>query len=256
MGPKTAEELDQQSTTLTGHLRELRLRLVRSLWATLLGMIICYNFTDKMFDVIRAPIAPYLQGGGLVFTGPMDKFIAHLKLAFFGGVILTFPFIASQIWAFVAPGLYAREKKYGISFIISGSVLFIIGILFAYFIVFPMAFKFLMTYGGDVDKPMISIGEYMSFFVTTSIAFGAAFELPLIIVSLSMFGIVSHKFLKEKRRYAIMGIAVVSAVITPPDLLSMILMLVPMAGLYEIAVIIVGFMERKKARQSNSRVQT
>jgi sec-independent protein translocase protein TatC len=256
MSQKTAEELNQQSTTLTGHLRELRFRLVRSLWATLLGMAICYNFTEKIFDVIRAPIAPYLQGGGLIFTGPMDKFVAHLKLAFFGGVILAFPYLASQIWAFVAPGLYAREKKYGLSFIVSGSILFALGILFSYFVVFPMAFKFLMTYGGDVDKPMISIGEYMSFFVTTSIGFGAAFELPLIIILLSMFGIVSHKFLKEKRRYAIMGIAVVAAVITPPDLLSMVMMLAPMVALYEIATIIVGIMERKRKPDANLPAQT
>ena len=111
-----------------------------------------------------------------------------------------------------------------------------------------MAFKFLMSYGGDVDKPMISIGEYMSFFVTTSLAFGAAFELPLVIVILGLMGVVSQKFLKEKRRYAVMLIAVISAVITPPDLLSMLMMLAPLWVLYEIAVIIVGLFERKKAR--------
>lgn len=246
MSTKKVDGMDPNNGTLVGHLTELRYRLVRSLWAAFVGMIACYNFTEKIFDLIRAPIAPYLQGGGLIFTAPMDKFIAHLKLAVFGGVILAFPYIAAQIWGFIAPGLYEREKKYGLAFIVSGSLLFVLGILFSYFIVFPMAFKFLMTYGGDIDKPMISIGEYMSFFVTTSIAFGVAFELPLIIVLLSLFGIVSQKFLKEKRRYAVMGIAIVAAVITPPDLLSMLLMLVPMVLLYEIAVIIVGILERNR----------
>lgn len=246
MSPTKVDSVDPNNGTLVGHLTELRYRLVRSLWAALLGMVACYNFTERIFDLIRAPIAPYLNGGGLIFTAPMDKFIAHLKLAVFGGIILAFPYIAAQIWGFISPGLYERERKYGLAFICSGTFLFILGILFSYFIVFPMAFKFLMTFGGDIDKPMISIAEYMSFFVTTAIAFGVAFELPLIIVLLAMFGIVSQKFLKEKRRYAVMGIAVVAAVITPPDLLSMLMMLVPMVLLYEIAVVIVGFIERSR----------
>lgn len=237
---------DGSYQSLMGHLTELRYRLVRSLWAALIGMIITYNFTEKIFDVIRAPIAPYLQGGGLIFTAPMDKFIAHLKLALFGGVILAFPYIAAQAWGFIAPGLYKRERKYGLSFIISGSILFILGICFSYFIVFPMAFKFLMTYGGEVDRPMISISEYLSFFVTTSIGFGAAFELPLVIIMLGVFELISHKFLKEKRRYAIMGIAIISAIITPPDILSMLMMLLPMTILYEISVVVVGIIERKR----------
>ncbi len=246
MSQKRGDEMDPNNGTLVGHLTELRYRLVRSLYAALFGMVACYNFTEKIFDLIRAPIAPYLQGGGLIFTAPMDKFIAHLKLAVFGGVILAFPYIAAQVWGFISPGLYERERKYGIAFILSGSILFVLGILFSYFIVFPMAFKFLMTFGGDIDKPMISISEYLSFFVTTAIAFGVAFELPLIIVLLSLFGIVSQKFLKEKRRYAVMGIAVVAAIITPPDLLSMLMMLVPMILLYEIAVLIVGVLERNR----------
>lgn len=243
------DNFEEKSQDLVGHLTELRYRLIRSAWAILVGMLICYNFTDRIFDIIRAPIAPYLQGGGLIFTAPMDKFIAHLKLALFGGVILVFPYVAFQIWRFVAPGLYQKERRYGASFIISGSLLFLVGILFSYFVVFPMAFKFLMTYGGETDKPMISINEYLSFFVTTSVGFGFAFELPLVLVLLGMFGIVSQKFLREKRRYAIMIIAVICAVITPPDLMSMVLMLVPMWALYEISVILVGIFERKKAQQ-------
>lgn len=239
---------ESSSDSLVGHLTELRFRLFRSLIAAFIGMAICYHFTDVIFEWIRAPIAPYLQGGGLIFTAPMDKFIAHLKLALFGGILLSFPFIAYQIWKFVAPGLYQNEKKYAVGFIFFGSLLFGLGIAFTYYIVFPMAFKFLMTYGGDVDKPMISIGEYMSFFVTTSLAFGAAFELPLVIVIMGLMGIVSQKFLREKRRYAVMLLAVISAVITPPDLLSMLMMLAPLWILYEIAVVIVGLFERKKAK--------
>lgn len=132
MTQKTAEQIEQKNVTLISHLTELRYRLVRSLWAALIGMLACYNFTEDIFNIIRAPIAPYLQGGGLIFTAPMDKFIAHLKLAIFGGLILAFPYIASQIWGFIAPGLYSREKKYGVTFIVTGSILFGLGILFSY----------------------------------------------------------------------------------------------------------------------------
>lgn len=233
--------------SLTEHLTELRYRLIRVVWASLIGMVACYNFTDKIFDVIRAPISPYLQGGGLIFTAPMDKFIAHLKLAFFGGIILVFPYVAYQVWKFVAPGLYSKEKKYATGFIFAGTGLFSMGLLFTYFVVLPMAFKFLMTYGGEVDRPMITISEYMSFFVTTALAFGFAFELPLIIVILGLMGIVSQAFLRKNRRYAIMGLAVIAAVITPPDLLSMLMMLVPLWVLFEIAVLLVGFFEKRRA---------
>jgi sec-independent protein translocase protein TatC len=242
------EAVPEGTDSLIGHLSELRERIVRILFGVFLGMAICYNFTPDIFNLIRAPIAPYLQGGGLIFTAPMDKFVAHLKLAFFGGILMVFPYIAWQIWGFISPGLYAKEKKYAVAFILIGSILFALGISFAYFVVFPMAFKFLMTYGGDVDKPLISIGEYMSFFVTTALAFGAAFELPLVIVILGMMEIVSQAFLRKNRRYAIMGLAVMAAIITPPDLLSMVLMLMPLLILFESAVFVVGVLEKSREK--------
>lgn len=231
---------------LVDHLAELRFRLIRSVWAILIGMIICYNFTDQIFDVIRAPIAPYLPTHGLVFTAPADKFIAHLKVAFFSGLILSCPAWFYQVWKFISPGLYSREKKYTVGFIFSGSVLFMLGILFSYFLVMPAAFHFLMGYGGTTDQAMITIDEYMSFFLMTTLMFGLSFEMPLVIVILGMLGIVSSKFLREKRRFAIVGMSVLSAVITPPDILSMTFMLVPMVILYEISIFLVMFFERKR----------
>ncbi|GIL17143.1 MAG: sec-independent protein translocase protein TatC [Oligoflexia bacterium] len=240
-------EQDQHSQSLIEHLTELRIRLKNALFGALVGMIACYNFTEDIFNIIRSPIQPYLKGGGLVFTAPMDKFIAHLKIAFFGGVILACPWIIYQAWKFVAPGLYQKEKKYALGFIFSGTVLFLLGVAFSYFLVFPMAFEFLMNYGGSIDTPMITIDQYLSFIVTTSIMFGVSFELPLVLTILGMLGVIDQRFLREKRRYAIVGLAGLSAVFTPPDLLSMVLMLVPMVALYEISVIIVGFFEKKKA---------
>lgn len=235
--------------SLMDHLVELRFRLVRSLWGCVLGMVVCYNFTDKILDVIRKPIAPYLPTGGLVFTAPIDKFMTHLKIAFFGGFILACPIWIYQLWRFVAPALYAREKKYSIGFILAGTTLFLLGVAFAYYAVFPAAFHFLMGYGGDIDKPMITMNEYLSFFLTTTLMFGVSFELPLIIAILGMLGLVSSKFLREKRRYAVVGMAIISAVITPPDLLSMLMMLFPMMALYEMGVWFVFFFEKSKAKE-------
>lgn len=241
------EGLLDKHQTLVEHLSDLRTRVIYSGYALMLATVICYGFSEKIFAFIRKPIAPYLPNGGLVFTGPMDKFLAHLKLSFTCGVIISCPFWLYQIWLFVAPGLYSREKKYSLSFIFSGSVLFLCGTSFAYFIVMPMAFQFLMNFGGDIDKPMITIDHYISFFLQMCLMFGAAFEMPLILVLLGMMGIVSQKFLKEKRRYAVLGLAVLAAIITPPDLLSMLMMLVPLLGLYEIAVFVVGLVEKKRA---------
>jgi sec-independent protein translocase protein TatC len=245
-----SEETDpEKGQSLVEHLTELRIRLINSLYAIILGFAVCYYFSEQIFNVIRGPIQQYLPQGGLIFTGPMDKFMAHIKLSFMGAIILTCPFWLYQVWLFVAPALYKKEKRYAAGFIMSGSILFLMGSLFTYFVVLPMAFKFLMTYGGETDKPMISIQEYMAFFSHTCLAFGAAFEMPLLISTLGMLGLVSKKFLQEKRRYAIMLIAIISAVIAPPDLLSMVLLLIPMVALYEISVFVVGVFEKKRQQE-------
>ncbi|MES3037833.1 MAG: twin-arginine translocase subunit TatC [Bdellovibrionota bacterium] len=239
--------VDEAHLTLIEHLRELRVRLVQSFWALLIFSGICYGFSDIIFEYVRLPIVKYLPSGGLIYTGPLDKFMAHIKLAFVCGIILSCPWWIFQIWKFVAPGLYKNEKKYTVSFLVAGSTLFLIGVAFAYFVVLPSAFEFLLTFGGDTDKPMISIDHYLAFFTQMCLVFGVAFELPLILVILGMLGIVNQRMLREKRKHSIFAMAVVAAVITPPDLMSMIMMLIPMVILYEIAVIFVGFVEKKNA---------
>lgn len=225
--------------SLIDHLIDLKRSLVRVLGIIAVGFLCSIYFSEHIFNFIRSPILPYLNEGGLVFTAPVDKFMAHMQVSMLASVVLTCPLWLYQVWLFIAPGLYDNERKIGIYFIIFGTILFLLGVLFVYKIVYPMAFKYLLTFGGAVDKPMITISEYLSFFITTTLLFGCAFELPLILVVLGILGIIDDKILREKRRVAIMILAVFSAVITPPDAVSMLAMLVPLVILYEISIIIV-----------------
>lgn len=241
------EERAEGSMSLVEHLGELRFRLTRAAYAVFIGMCFCWGFSEKLFDAVRKPIEQYLPGGGLVFTAPIDKFMAHIKLAFVAGLFLSSPFWLYQLWKFISPALYKKERNVAVGFVFFGTLMFALGLLFSYYIVLPMAFKFLMNFGGSVDKPMITIDEYLGFFTQTAVVFGLAFEMPVIISFLGMTGFVSQQFLKDKRRYAVVIIAAVSALVAPPDALSMILLLVPLWFLYEISIVVVGVFEKKRA---------
>lgn len=237
-----------EGSPLIEHLTELRKRLIRAVTAITIGGIVCYVYSMEIFNYIRQPIERYLPEGGLVFTAPTDKFMAHLKISFFAGLILSCPIWLYQIWKFIAPGLYAREKKYTLGFLFSGTGLFVLGAAFGFYLALPMAFEFLLSFGGSIDKPMITIDDYLSFFLIATFMFGLAFELPLVIVVLGMMGLVSQKFLREKRRYMYVALSILSAILTPgPDLMSMGFMFIPMLILFEVAVFLVGFFERKAA---------
>lgn len=244
---------DENQQTLVEHLAELRDRLIKCLFFIGIGFFLCWTFSEQIFDFMRGPIAPYLKSstGGLVFTAPMDKFMAHLKVSFLAGIIMTCPFWLYQVWLFIAPGLYQHEKKWSVIFVGFGSLLFLLGCAFVYYLVFPMAFKYLMTFGGGTDIPMITISDYISFFFTTTLVFGAAFELPLVLVFLGMIGIIDAEFLKAKRRFAVVALAVLSAVITPPDAISMVMMLIPLLLLYEISIILVKYTGAAKQEEAD-----
>lgn len=242
----TPESIKEMS--LVEHIGELRFRLTRAAICILIGMCFCWGFSEHLFNIVRLPIMPYLPQGGLVYTAPIDKFMAHIKLSFIFGLLLSAPFWLYHLWKFISPALYKNERNFAIGFIFFGTFQFLLGICFTYFVIFPMAFKFLMTFGGDIDKPMITIDSYLGFFTQTSLIFGLAFEMPVIITFLGLVGAVSQRFLIEKRRYAVVIIAAASAVLAPPDALSMILLLVPLWVLYEISILTVGFFERRKAK--------
>ncbi len=236
----------EKNESLTQHLKDLRSCLIKSTWAVAIFTCVAYYYSEFIFDFLRNPAIKYLPNGGLVFTHPMDKFMAHLKIAVFTGIIAAAPFWLYQIWSFVAPGLYQKEKKYAANFILSGTLLFLVGVSFSYFLVLPTAFEFLFNFGSTIDKPMITISEYMNFVVQMSLMFGVSFELPLILVMLGITGIVSADFLRKQRRVSWLILAVLSAFLTPtPDALSMFMMLIPMLILFEIAIFLVARVEKK-----------
>ncbi len=235
------------SMSLVEHLTELRYRVVKAIQGLIVGTAVSLYFSEQLLTIIRKPILPFLgTTGGLVFTGVMDKFLAHMKVGILAGAILTCPWWLYHLWMFISPGLYKKERTYAAYFIISGTLLFILGVVFTYFLVFPAAFEFLLQIGGDTDKPMITIGDYLSFFALMVVMFGVAFEMPLVLVILAVVGIIDAQFLKKHRRVAIVGLAVVAAVLSPPDAVSMLMMWLPLLIFYEAAIWIIHFFVNKR----------
>lgn len=249
MTKKKPYDIEDSEQTLIEHLTELRIRLVRALLAIGIMTAFAFYFNEILFDIIRRPIAPFLDqsNGALIFTGPLDKFSAAIKVSILAGIILATPLWMYQVWRFVAPGLYKHERKAGLLFISVGSFLFLLGVSFVYFFVYPFAFDFLLNFGGGTDVAMITIKDYLGFFVTTTLLFGLAFELPLFLTIAGFLGLIDRKFLSEKRPYAIVILALVAAMLTPPDPVSMVVMLIPLLILYEASVISVGFFGSRKA---------
>lgn len=242
---------DEGSMTLIAHIRELRTRLFRAAIGIALGVCLCWGFSDKIFDFIREPAVKFLPSGGLYFTAPLDKFMAHLNLSIVFGLILSAPFWLYQLWKFIAPALYKNEKKIISGFIFFGTFQFLTGVAFCYYVVLPGAIEFLFNFGGDVDKPMITIKEYINFFTQMAVMFGMTFEIPVILTFLGFLGIISQAFLIQYRRYSIVINAVIAAVAAPPDAYSMILLMVPLMIMYEISIISVGIFEKKKTVENN-----
>ena len=230
----------------TSHLDELRKRLIICVIAVVIGFVISYFFSELLFDILVKPLQKELPPDSLlIFTGLPEAFFVYLKLSLFAGLFLSFPVILWETWGFVAPGLYDHEKKYIFPFVIFSSILFAIGLCFCYFVVFPFAFKFFMGYSSDIIRPLPSIKEYLSFSCKLLLAFGIIFELPVFILFLAKMGIVNEKMLRSQRKFAILGIFVVAAVLTPPDVVSQVLMAVPLILLYEISIYVAKIFGKK-----------
>lgn len=242
------EHSEDHKMSLTEHLVELRIRLTRSLIALGIGFAGCYYFKDRIFDIVTRPLTQVLpKNSYLIYTGLTEAFFTYMKVAFFASLIITSPFILYQIWKFIAPGLLPKERKYVVPFVISSSLLFITGVLFGYFIALPPAFEFFVSFNNQYLQAMLSFKDYLSLFVTFLLGFGLSFELPIFIFFLTKLGIVNAKMLSKQRRYAILVIFIVAAILTPsPDALSQVLMAIPLMFLYEISIFVSKFAEKKK----------
>jgi len=234
---------------LRPHLVELRKRLGLSVLSIFLAFIVAFTFHEQILEWITAPLNEALAqvatlskkaAEGMVTTHQVGgAFFVALKVSFFAGLLGALPFILYQIWLFIAPGLYNNEKKMVLPFVLGGSVMFGVGILFAYYIVTPFGFQFLITFGSFLYTPLINIEDYVGFFTKIMMGFGIAFELPVFAYFLALLGLVTDKTLKDFFRYAILIIFVIAALLTPPDVLTQLLMAAPLVILYGVSILIV-----------------
>ena len=235
------------------HLKELRDRLVVCVIAVGIAFIISYAFKERIFAFLMQPFVQVMPAGSsFIFTNVTEAFITYFKIAIVAALFLGSPVLLYEIWMFVAPGLYEKEKNYVYPFIIFGSLLFVAGALFCYFIVMPVLFRFFVGYASEFVVPMPSLKEYMSLALKLLITFGFIFLMPLVAYYLSKAGIINHRLLSSKRRYAILGIFVLSAIITPPEMTSQLLIVAPLIGLYEVSIIIARIFGKKRASEEKA----
>lgn len=244
-------DLDETRAPLLDHLIELRTRIIRSLLALLAGFLVCFYFADEILGFLVLPLKQaFPEGEGqLIFTQIPEVFFVEMKVGLFAGFMVSFPVIANQLWAFVAPGLYAREKKAFLPFLIATPVLFLGGAALAYFVVMPTAFRFFLGFGGEAGglqvQALPSAGEYLNLVMQFILSFGMTFLLPLLLLLLHRAGIVSRAQMASARRYVIVAIFALAAIVTPPDPGSQIILALPLMALFEASLLLMRLQERK-----------
>ena len=232
---------------LTAHLEELRKRLIYSFLSIGVAFGISYAYIKEIVEILMRPLVRALPAGStLVFTAVPEAFLTYLKAALLAGVFFSSPFILYQIWAFVSPGLYEREKKYIYPYLFVSTIFFVAGALFCYLIVFPVVFRFFLSFATKDIRPLPAIKEYLTFTIKLLLAFGLLFQWPALILFLSRMGVVSSKTLAKNRKYAILGIFVAAAVLTPPDLVSQLLLAGPLLVMYEGSIWMAKFLGKKE----------
>ncbi len=253
------DEVDDSRAPLLDHLIELRLRLIWSLIALGVATLLCFVFAEQIYGFLLAPFAKMtgaLRDGAkleLIYTGPLEFFFTKMKLALFAGVFLSFPFLAYQLYRFVAPGLYKNERSAFLPFLLAAPVLFLLGAAFVYYLMLPMVARFALGQeiaGADVAVTLLPrVSEYLSLVMMLMLAFGLSFQLPVVLSLLGRVGIVNSRMLGKGRKYAIVGILAFAAFFTPPDVISQIMLTVPVMLLYEISIWCVKVIERKEAER-------
>ena len=256
--PEADEKDLSGAMTFLEHLDELRKRILHSAVAIAIAFVACWTLREEIFRILALPIADVVAPGqgveagmkALVFLRPTDPFSIWMKVAFVGAVFASSPYLLFQVWLFIAPGLYRKEKSYAIPFLVSSTFLFLAGGAFAYFIILPTALDFLINQFGRLFQPMVSALEYFNFEVIILVGMGAVFQLPVLIAFLSLFGLVTPGFLWRNFRYAFLIILIVAAVVSPTaDVLNLFLWSGPMVVLYLVSIVVSWIFQRKRARE-------
>lgn len=254
--PKEDEDKEEQAPprmSLMDHLTDLRKRLVRSLIAVAAGFFVCYPVSGRMLRILMDPMLNVLNQSHFIYTKLPEAFLAEMKISFVAGLFLVSPYVFHQIWKFVAPGLYAHERKWILPIAVASAVCFVAGALFGYFVVFPFGFSFFASYSSDVLQFMPNLGEFLDFALKILIAFGVIFELPLFMFFMARLGVVSSKALRRWRKYAVLVAFIVGAILTPPDAISQTLMAVPLCLLYELGIWLAYFFGKERGKRDEER---
>jgi sec-independent protein translocase protein TatC len=250
--------LDDSKMPLLDHLIELRSRLMYSILAIFIAFLFCYYFSADIYAFLVRPLANLLgnEGRRMIYTGLTEAFFTYVKVAFWAGTFLSFPIIASQLWMFVAPGLYKHERNAFLPFLVATPILFFLGGALVYYVIFPLAWRFFLSFEQLAPSPdglpiqfEARVGEYLSLVMTLIFAFGIAFQLPVLLTLLVRVGIISSADLASKRKYALIVILIVAAVLTPPDVISQIGLAIPLYMLYEVSVQIGRIIEKQRAKR-------